>query len=63
MTHSITAFDRKYLAPDMSKFLAGQQKRRENCRIALIVILAVLAIAFHHFVLPGLLHVVSPELF
>ena len=63
MTHSITAFDRKHLAPDMSKFLAGQQKRRENRRIALIVLAAIVLIAFHYFVLPGLLHAVNPELF
>jgi len=63
MTHSITAFDRKYLAPDLTKFRAGQARRRENRRIAIIAILAIAAIAFHYFVLPGLLHAVNPELF
>lgn len=63
MTHSITAFDRKHLAPDLTKFRASQAKRRENRRIALIVILAILVIAFNHFVLPGVLHSVNPDLF
>lgn len=63
MTPSITAFDRKHLAPDLSKFRAAQSVRRQNRQIAGLVLAIIALAAFHFLALPAILHAVNPVLF
>lgn len=63
MTHSITAFDRKYLAPDLSKLREAQAMRRENRRIVYLAVAIIALVAFHYVALPAILHAVNPVLF
>lgn len=63
MTHSITAFDRKYLAPDLSKLHAAEAKRKQNRRIAYIVLGTIALTVFHYFILPEMLHSIAPDIF
>lgn len=59
MNHSITAFDRKYLAPDLTKLRVAE----ENRRLAYLVLATIALTVFHYFVLPEMLHSINPALF